>query len=156
RLEKSHAEGLSTDRQYGLDEDGEAWAPSRREIHGMIIEYFYSHGAVVPCEHKAIIAGGLAGAGKTTVLDNYTALDRSQYLTINPDEIKSEMAKRGLIPVVDGLAPMEASDLAHEESSHIAKQLATRAMADGKNLIWDITMSARASADRRIEDLRDS
>ena len=47
---------------------------------------------------------------------------------------------------------MEASDLVHEESSHIAKRLARRAHAEGKNVIWDITMSSREStykADRR-------
>ena len=104
--------------------------------------------------HKAIIAGGLAGAGKTTVLAEHAGIDRSQYLTVNPDDIKVELAKRGLIPKVDGLSPMEASDLVHEESSHIAKQLALRARADGKNLIWDITMSSRESTEKRISDLR--
>jgi predicted kinase len=153
-LEKAHADGLSTDHLYALDDDGEAWTPSRREIHRVIIEHFYDASAAVPCERRAIVAGGLAGAGKTTVLENYGAIDRSRYLTINPDDIKVEMTKRGLVPAVDGLAPMEASDLCHEESSHIAKQLALRAMADGKNVIWDITMSTRASAERRIDDLR--
>ena len=51
------------------------------------------------------------------------------------------MARRGMIPEVEGLSPMEASDLVHEESSYLARQLALRAQADGKNLIWDITMS---------------
>ncbi len=73
---------------------------------------------------RAIIAGGLSGAGKSTVLDHYAGIDRSQYLTINPDDIKEKMADRGLIPQVDGLSPMEASDLVHEESSYIARRLA--------------------------------
>jgi hypothetical protein len=64
------------------------------------------------------------------------------------------MAKHGMIPEVAGLTPMEASDLVHEESSHVAKQLALRATADGKNVIWDITMSSRASTENRIGDLR--
>jgi predicted kinase len=59
---------------------------------------------------------------------------------VNPDEIKKEMAKRSMIPEVAGLSPMEASDLVHEESSHIAKQLALRAVPEGKNVIWDITI----------------
>ncbi len=73
---------------------------------------------------------------------------------INPDLIKEEMARRGLMPTVDGLTPMEASDLAHEESSHIAKRLATRAQADGKNVIWDITMAKTGSIAERVESLR--
>lgn len=156
RLEKAHTDGLATDRRYAIDEDGEAWLLSRREVHEMIINDLYAEAAAVPCEHKAIVAGGLAGAGKTTVLTEQAGIDRSQYLTINPDDVKSEMAKRGLIPSVDRLSPMEASDLVHEESSHIAKQLAIRARADGKNLIWDITMSSRSSTERRIDDLRAS
>jgi len=155
-LEKAHTDGLATDRRYAIDEDGEAWVPSRREIHEMIIADLYAEASEVPCEHKAILAGGLAGAGKTTVLAEQAGIDRSQYLTINPDDIKLELAKRELIPAIDGLSPMEASDLVHEESSHMAKQLAIRARADGKNLIWDITMSSRSSTERRIDDLRAS
>jgi hypothetical protein len=42
----------------------------------------------------------------------------------------------------------------HEESSHIAKRLARHAQAEGKNIIWDITMSSRSSAEARIDSLR--
>ena len=73
---------------------------------------------------------------------------------INPDDVKEEMARRGLVPEVDGLSPMEASDLVHEESSHIAKRLAYRAQSDGKNVIWDVTMSSLASTERRVDALR--
>jgi predicted kinase len=156
RLTDANREGLSTEVQFSVDGDGEAWVASRRAVHGVIIDDIYARASDVPCEHKAIVAGGMAGAGKTTVLEGYAGIDRSQYLTINPDDIKEELAKRDLIPTVEGLSPMEASDLVHEESSHIAKQLAIRAQADGKNVIWDITMSAAAKVDRRINDLRDS
>jgi predicted kinase len=147
-------EGISTLAQYAIDEDGEAWVPSRRAVHMDIVNEIYDQAADVPCEHRAILAGGLAGAGKTTVLADHAGIDRSQYLTINPDDIKEELARRGLIPEVRGLSPMEASDLVHPESSHIAKQLAIRARADGKNIIWDITMASRESTERRIDDLR--
>jgi predicted ABC-type ATPase len=123
-------------------------------VHGVIIDDIYAGASDVPCEYKAIVAGGITGAGKTTVLEGHAGIDRSQYLTINPDDIKEELAKRDLIPAVESHSPMEASDLVHEESSHIAKQLAIRARADGKNIIWDITMSASATTERRIDDLR--
>jgi hypothetical protein len=48
---------------------------------------------------------------------------------------------------------MEASDLVHEESSHVAKLLAGRAMRDGKNIIWDITMSSSLTTQERLDDL---
>jgi hypothetical protein len=154
RLDNAREDGLASVDQFALDKDGEAWLPSRREVHAAIIGDLYARASDVPCEYKAIIAGGLAGAGKTTVLADHAGIDRSRYLTVNPDEIKEEMAKRGLIPKVEGLSPMEASDLVHLESSHIAKQLALRARADGKNLIWDITMASREGTEKRISDLR--
>ena len=99
------------------------------------------------------MAGGLGGAGKTTILTQYAGIDMSQYLMINPDDMKEEMARRAMIPEVRGLSPMEASELVHEESSYLANQLALRAQSDGKNLIWDITMSSKESVTKRINEL---
>ena len=93
------------------------------------------------------------GAGKSTVLDRHADVERSQYLTVNPDDIKEAMAGRGLIPELDGLSPMEASDLVHAESSYLAKRLARRAMDDGKNIIWDMTMSSTTTTEQRLDDL---
>jgi ABC-type nitrate/sulfonate/bicarbonate transport system ATPase subunit len=74
----------------------------------------------VPSDGRAVIAGGIAGAGKTTVLESFAGIDRSQHLTVNPDEIKEKMAERRMIPGADGLSPMERSGLVHEESSQAA------------------------------------
>jgi predicted ABC-type ATPase len=155
-VEKARADGLATDRQHTIDPAREVWSDQRDALHDSIIDDLYGKATDVPCERRAIIAGGLPGAGKSTVLDRHAGIDRSQYLTINPDDIKEELARRGMIPPVTGLSPMEGSDLVHEESSHIAKRLSHRARADGKNLIWDITMSSCASTERRIDELRSS
>jgi len=154
RLDKARVDGLATDQQHTIDPDHEQWVEDRAVMQDAIIEDLYGAARDVPCERRAILAGGLPGAGKTTVLEHHAGIDRSQYLTINPDEIKNEMAKRGMIPEVAGLSPMEASDLVHEESSYVAKQLALRATANGKNVIWDITMSSRESTESRISALR--
>jgi predicted kinase len=154
RLEWADGQNLATDRQYTTDPDHQQWTPARDRIHGELVTYLYEQAKDVPNDHQAIIAGGLGGAGKSTVLGKFAGIDLSQYLIINPDDIKEEMAKRDLIPAVGGLSPMEASDLVHEESSAIAKQLARKALSDGKNVIWDITMSSRATTERRISDLR--
>jgi predicted ABC-type ATPase len=155
-LDKARADGLATDRQHTIDPAREVWSAQRDALHDLIIDDLYAKATDVPCERRAIIAGGLPGAGKSTVLERHAGIDRSQYLTINPDAIKEEMARRDMIPPVSGLSPMEASDLVHEESSYVARQLALRAQADGKNVIWDITMSSRASTERRIDELRSS
>ena len=154
RLDKARVRGLATDLQYTMDRDGTTWSRDRRALHREITDCIYAQSSHIPTDRRAVIAGGLGGAGKSTVLEKYAGIDRSQYLIINPDNIKEEMAKRGLIPHVDGLSPMEASDLVHEESSYIAKRLARRALADGKNVIWDITMSSEKKTEDRIDQLR--
>src|SRR5258708_30768125 len=75
-------------------------------------------------------------------------------MTINPDNSKQEMATRGLIPDLDGLSPMEASVVVHAESAYLAKRLARRAMDDGKNIIWDITMNSLPTTEERLDDPR--
>jgi predicted kinase len=154
-LDKARADGLVTKLQHTTDSDHEQWSDDRTSMHDAIIAELYGAAREVPCERRAILAGGLPGAGKTTVLERYAGIDRSHYLTINPDEIKNEIARRDMIPDVEGLSPMEASDLVHEESSHIAKRLARRAMREGKNVVWDITMSSRESTYERISSLRE-
>ena len=153
-LAKAHAADLASDHQYTTDPDRQQWTAERDRIHGEIVKDIYIEASSVPCEYRAIIAGGLGGAGKSTVLSEQLGIDKSQFLTINPDDIKERLARRGLVPEIQGLSPMEASDLVHEESSIIAKQLAHRAQLDGKNLIWDITMSSQESTQDRIDDLR--
>jgi hypothetical protein len=153
-LDRATAEGLTTDRLHTLNPDHDIWTDDRADVHDQIIEDAYRAAANVPCERQAVIAGGLGGAGKTTVLEQYAGIDRSQFLTINPDGFKEELARRGLVPQIPGLSPMEASTLGHEESSYLARQLALRALADGKNIIWDVTMSSLASASRRVDELR--
>jgi predicted kinase len=154
RRAAADAAGMSSQDRHTVDSEREIWSANRQVAHGVIIDRIYAEAQGVPSDHKALIAGGLCGAGKTTVLFGHAGLDRSQYLTISPDNIKEELAKDGLVPEIAGLSPMEASDLVHRESSYIARQLASRAMADGKNLIWDIQMSSRKSVKDRIDNLQ--
>jgi len=145
---------LATDYQYTADTSRKVWTADRAVLHDEIIDELYDKADSVPCEGTAILAGGLPGSGKTTVLTTVARIDQTKYLTVNPDEIKELMAARGMVPELPGLTPMEASDLVHEESSYIAKQLALRAYADGKNIIWDITMSSLVSTRQRLSELR--
>jgi predicted kinase len=154
RLADAYAAGKCTDRLFTTDPDREQWTAERSREHAKIVDFFLARHQHVPHDRQAIIAGGLPGAGKTTVLGEHSGIDLSQYMIINPDDIKAELAGRGVVPSVDGLTPMEASDLAHEESSAIAKQLARKAVGLGMNLVWDITMSSETSTARRIDALR--
>jgi hypothetical protein len=148
--------GKTTDVMFTENGDGKSWTPERKKLHDEIIDALWAKANNVPRDGKAIIAGGLGGAGKSTVLGKFAGIDGSLYLTLNPDDVKELMAKRGMIPDVDGLSPMEASPLVHEESSHITNQLARRAYAENVNVIWDITMSSRGSVEKRIKNMRDA
>ncbi len=94
RLDKARVRGLATDEQHTIDRAREVWSEERDALHDSHHRRsLYAKAADVPCERRAIIAGGLGGAGKSTVLEEYAGIDRSQYLTINPDNIKEEMAE---------------------------------------------------------------
>lgn len=153
-LADAKKQGLDTDRLYTDPPDHRSWTAERLVAQREIIGDLYHGANDAPCHGEAVLAGGLGGAGKGTVLAQHAGIDTSKYLAIDPDRIKEQMAERGMIPKVEGLAPMECSVLVHEESSWIAANLAKRAYAEGKNVIWDITMSSLESTERRIDDLR--
>jgi Zeta toxin len=153
-LEWGLKEGWSTHERHAVSPQHGIWSPERAARQDAIVAGLYAAAAGVPCDWQAVIAGGLGGAGKTTALDQHAGIDATKYLTIDPDAFKAELARRGMVPEVPGLSPMEATALAHRESSYLARRLALRAMADGKNLIWDITMSCAQSAAGRVSELR--
>jgi hypothetical protein len=153
-LNAAFTAGQTTDKVHTVNGEGAVWLPERAQAHKDIIDALWTKAANVPRDGEALIAGGLGGAGKSTVLRGGAGVDQSRFLTINPDDVKEEMVRRGLVPAVEGLSPMEASPIVHEESSHIANMLAKRAYAERVNVIWDITMSRQASVAKRIDELR--
>lgn len=146
---------LSTDVTHTNDVG--AWTAERDRLHREIVDDLYERDSHVPNDGRAVIAGGLGGAGKTTVLTKHAGVDTSSYMTVNPDDIKEELARRGMIPAVPDapdLSPMERATLVHEESSRIASMLADRAYREKRNIIWDITMSSESSVKSRVAALQ--
>lgn len=144
----SLARGEATDVRHTLNPERTIWHPDRAEIHQQIVDDLYSAAADVPNDGQAIVAGGLGGAGKSTTLEDHAGIDRSSYLTINPDDIEESLVKRGLVPPVEGLAPMERSALVHEESSAIARwPRVSSARRNVTGVGWRTTATARGSAD---------
>ena len=156
RLAEARKAGLATEFRHTIDPAREFWSADREAVHDQMLEDLCFPRCDVPCDGKAVVAGGLPGAGKTTVLGEHAGLDLSQYLVINPDGIKEVMARRGSHPTGPGDVSDGSCVLVHEESSHIAKRLARMAQADGRNVIWDVTMSKADSAEKRIRSLREA
>ena len=98
RLDKADAGGFSTNELYTIDPKGEIWSADRTLLHHSLLEDIYARAADVPCDHEAIVAGDLAEQERSTVLANHPDIDGSKYLTINPDNLKEEMARRSMIP----------------------------------------------------------
>jgi hypothetical protein len=118
----------------------------------MVVAALYEQAATVPCERRAVFAGGLRGADKYGALAAAGA-DPGRYFTVSIDLVLEELARRSLIPVAARLSPMESADLVHTEAQHIAKRLATRAIADGRNLLIDVTMGSEPSVSSWLVNL---
>lgn len=164
----------SEDRVAGVEG---AYTPERLALHKQIIDEYTKRGESVPNDRRAIITAGLGGAGKSTVLRKnaqapdsvaskmgikYDSYDKdgngvgepTNFVTLNPDDIKERMAQLGAVPKVDHLSPMEASPFVHEEASAITEQIAKRMQSQGKNVIHDVTLNSVGSGDKRISALR--
>jgi Zeta toxin len=129
------------------------WKPERNREQGALVASMYQQARGVPCERRAVVIGGLPGADKDTILC-LAGVDRSWYFTISIDKVLCHMAARDLIPVVEGMAPLDCADLAHNEAQFLAKRAGLRAMTDGRNLIWDVSMAALPAARALLSALR--
>lgn len=158
RLVKAKKGGLDTEDRYTYKTNNGAvhWLPERKALHNEIITQLMKKNAQVPRERQALMSGGLGGAGKGHVLKGYTEYDVNRYATVNPDDIKEIMADMGMIPEVEGLSPMEASPLVHEEASYLSKRYADGLVERGTNIIYDITMSSESSTIKKLDLMHDN
>jgi len=129
------------------------WTPQRNIEQGQLVARMYERAGAVPCERQAVLIGGLPGADKLAVLAQ-AGVDPARYLTVSVDAVLREMAARGLIPHVQGLSPMEAADLAHAEAQFLVKRLALRAVADGRDLLFDISFAALHAVESWLDALK--
>ncbi len=129
------------------------WKPDRNREQGLLVASMYQEAGGVPSERHAVVAGGLPGADKPGML-RAAGVDQCRYFTIGIDRILRQMAARGMIPVMAGLTPMDVADLAHAEAQFLAKRAGLRAMAEGRNLIWDVSMASLPATQALLDTLR--
>jgi zeta toxin len=128
------------------------WKPERNREQGALVSSAYLEAEGVPCERRAVVIAGLPGADKPAVL-RAAGVDQSRYFTISIDKILRQMAARDMIPLINGLTPMDVADLAHTEAQFLAKRAGLRAMVDGRNLIWDISMASGPATEALLDAL---
>ena len=145
--------GKATSAAETIGKTGTVWKPERAAIHNEIVGAVMTRAASIPDDGKAILGGGLPGAGKTTALHALPGVNPDDYLAVAPDDFKEELARRGLVPKVEGLTPMEASPLVSDEAHHIAAMVLARAQAEHKNIVIDLTMHPADRVGQRITAL---
>lgn len=119
--------------------------------------------ADIPREHRGLLAGGVSGAGKTTILkDPRTGIKYDDWFSNNVDDLKELAAEPefGLtpsdeeMPELASLSPMERTPLIHFEMQDLIDRLAQQALKDGTNMIYDNTMSKGKAVQQSIDDLK--
>ncbi len=129
------------------------WIADRNREQGELVAEILRAAAVVPRERSAVMAGGLPGAAKDAVLERH-GVDRSRYRTISIDGVLAAMAAHHLIPGVEGRSPLAAAHLAHAEAQYVAKRIALVAVNEGWNVILDVSLASRPSAESWAYALR--
>jgi Zeta toxin len=129
------------------------WTAGRNQQLGELIAEVFRTAGPVPREHRAVIAGGPPGADKAAALEQLGA-SRPQFLTISVGSVLTRMAARGLIPEVAGRPPLAGAGLVHAEARQVAKRIGLVALNDGWNVILDVTLASRTSAESWTYALR--
>lgn len=142
---RDDAESKDTEIKWDKRPDG-SWDPDRvAKVHEPVIAKFLNPKAKPKAgeKPKAVFLIGPFGAGKGTVGQPIVKKFMPDYTLINPDDIKQEM------PEDEGY---NATHI-HEESSHIAKQIAARAKAAGHHLLFDGSGQNGAKMNKQASEL---
>lgn len=149
---KALDDGKATSRTETHDGNGQVWKHTRAAAHRDIVHHLLDGAQTVPSGRRAVVVGGLHGPHRDKAAK--AAAPEKDYLHVSTDRVKEEMAARGLIPHVEGLSPMEASPLVHDEASHIAGMTLREATRRGKNVALHTPMSDPETVKAHIGMLR--
>jgi hypothetical protein len=81
------------------------WTAGRNMDQGALVAAMYGRADAIPCERKAVMAGGLPGADTTGVLTQ-AGIDASRHLTIGIEARAAATAGGSSRPVPSGRWPM--------------------------------------------------
>lgn len=131
---------------------GLTWTEEREKMHDRILRRVMARYRDTPTQRRAMMTGGLPGAGKTSTLGS----QMRGYMPIDPDELKEEIVAEGGLPDLPGtqdLSPMELSPAFHIESTYLADRLLEMAVARGRNVLVDATMGTPDAPAARLRRL---
>jgi hypothetical protein len=138
--------GLTMDRAF-KDSFG-MWSEEMHQMFESMVGEAYDELTVKqskPRNNRAIMLGGLPGAGKSSTLKEMRKAGMfrdDEWIIANPDYFKDKILEKGYGPKIDGLAPAETAGFIHEASSEMNNMLENLLTAEGYNVIFDITMGS--------------
>ncbi len=148
----SQVKDISTERRYF--HDGQ-WEPERSELHSAFLNI---QTAEVPKDlpegkREAIVLAGGGGTGKSTILRTlYGDLKSNRsHVWVDADEAKEFIPEYQILRAADDY---EAASIAHEESSHMSKQLISEAIKNKQNVVIDGALSNPGKAEKLYHELK--
>jgi predicted ABC-type ATPase len=111
------------------------WHPQRQQFHRQVINDHLSSVPPTGRDHGVMMMGGGSASGKSSVINNgLVKTDGS--VVVDPDAVKEKIPEyRELLEANDPIA----AAYAHEESSHLSKQIVGEALKSGRNVTMDGT-----------------
>jgi hypothetical protein len=116
--------GQATDQTETLGHG--IWKPARAQLHNQIVKEKLDEDSS-PLERKGMVVTGPPGADQE---------NGKGFLHTGREHMKAELARRGMVPRLRGVSPMEAAPLVHGESGHLARLLADAAYRQGRNVAF--------------------
>lgn len=146
----SHAEGMPYDTLSLHQKADGSFDPERQKLHEEIKQSFIKGVPSVPLTEKpmAVIMMGAPASGKSTMVQG---LDKSKFVTIDSDEIKTKLPE---YKISVNAGARDAANIVHEESSYLGKQVRKEAISNRQNIIYDGTGGNVDSYRTMIKDLK--
>ncbi len=131
---------------------------SRAEMRNEIENDAFVTAVPAPPGRKPIayVMGGGGASGKgviKTYLQNEGVILASDAVSIDPDEIKTQIPEYNLIT---SAGDSRGAAVVHEESSSLAKRIKARAISGRYNMVLDVTLGNKEKALSYIEELKNS
>jgi Zeta toxin len=149
RVEDDYVKGEGLAYGAAFKDSFGLWSEEWQQVFDAVVDELYdelTENQTKPKNSRAIVLGGLPGAGKSSTLGKMAdtgAYRADEWITLNPDLFKDKMIERGLQPKIAGLAPAETASFIHEAASEMNHMLEQLLSVEGYNLIFDITLGGQ-------------
>jgi len=139
--------------QMHWDASKRAYRPERQSLHDEIVASSFLNKTPVPEGQRiAIVMMGGTASGKSTMLKQSGA-GGVNFVHVDADDVKARLPE---YRVAVGQKWQGAAAFVHEESSTIARRVATQAVQDGYNVVLDGTGANASKFFKQVQMLKDA